>query len=142
MDECKFVLTSVKIKAIGNRNEYKTMKTKTQKMLPKTSDEIANGGVYVQRVRCGKANCKCARGEIHLAYYFFTRRNGKLIKTYIRKANVEAFAEMVNQASFNRTQKRLLAKESNKLLRRLRESIRDYESMTKLHKEIYNNEPS
>lgn len=118
------------------------MKTKTAKVLPKTGDEIQNGGVYVQRVRCGKSNCKCARGETHSAYYFFTRRNGKLIKTYVRKADVEAFTEIANQASFNRMQKRQSVIETNKLLRQLRESIRDYETMTKLHKKIYNYERS
>jgi hypothetical protein len=92
------------------------MKTKSVKVLPKTTDEIANGGVYIQRVRCGKANCKCARGETHTGYYFFTRRNGKLIKTYIRKADVDALTEIAKQASFNRAQKRLSAKESNKLM--------------------------
>ncbi len=117
------------------------MKTKTAKTLPKTAFEIQNGGVYLQRVRCGKANCKCARGENHLAHYFFTRRNGKLVKFYIRKADVETFSEIVKLASFNRKKKRLSVKESNQLLRQLRESILDYETMTKLHKENYKNEP-
>ncbi len=44
------------------------MKTKSEKMLPKTADEITNGGVYVQAVRCGKASCKCVRGETHTGF--------------------------------------------------------------------------
>ena len=116
------------------------MKTKTVKMLPKTTSEIQNGGVYLQRVRCGKQNCKCARGETHSAYYFFTRRCGKLVKIYIRKADVEAFSELVNFASVERTQRRQSARSSRALLKRLRESVREYELITKLYKQNYNNE--
>ncbi|MBA3632036.1 MAG: hypothetical protein H0W58_04370 [Acidobacteria bacterium] len=116
------------------------MKTKTAKVLPKTTQDIQNGGLYLQRVRCGKANCKCARGEVHSAYYFFTRRNGKLIKQYVRKAEVEAFSEIVNQSKALKAQKRTSAKQSNELLKRLRVSVREYEQITKLYKEIYNNE--
>ncbi len=112
------------------------------KALPKTTDEIKNGGVYAQSVRCGKNNCKCARGETHSAYYFFTRRNGKLVKFYVRKGNVEAFAKMVNLASAVREQRRQSARTSGELLKRLRESSREYEQMTKLYKQNYNNEQS
>ncbi len=111
------------------------MKTKTAKVLPKTAGEIANGGLYIQRVRCGKSNCKCARGETHTGYYFFTRRCGKLVKIYIRKADVEAFSELVNLASVERAQRRQSAQSSGALLRRLRESVREYEQMTKLYKQ-------
>ncbi len=116
------------------------MKIKTVKVLPKTASEIANGGLYLQRVRCGKANCKCSRGESHAGYYFFTRRNGKLVKFYIRRAEVEAFTALASEASAERLQRRKSAKESNQLLRRLRESIREYERLTKLHNDNNLNE--
>lgn len=116
------------------------MRPKPTKMLPKTAEEIFDGGVYVQHVRCGKSNCKCARGETHTAHYFFSRRNGKLTKTYVRKADVEAFTEIVNQAKETRAQKRTATKQSKELLKRLRESVREYEQTTKLYKEIYSNE--
>lgn len=113
------------------------MQTKSVKVLPKTADEIQNGGVYVQRIRCGKNNCKCARGETHSAFYFFTRRNGKLVKFYVRKGNVEAFAKMVNLAGVVREQRRQSARTSGELLKRLRQSSREYEQMTKLYKQNY-----
>ncbi len=118
------------------------MKTKTAKMLPKTAGEITNGGLYCQRVRCGKANCKCARGETHTGYYFFARQHGKLIKQYIRKAEVEAFANIVNQSRELKAEKRISTKQSNELLKRLRETSREYEQMAKLYKEIYINDRS
>ncbi len=118
------------------------MKTKTAKVLPKTADEIENGGLYSQRVRCGKQTCKCARGETHSAFYFFTRRNGKFVKIYIRKPDVESFTKIANQATAQRKQKRRSVKQSNELLKHLRESVREYEQITKLHKQNYNYEQS
>src|SRR5688500_8235034 len=72
------------------------------KMLHKTAHEIRNGGIYLQKVKCGKANCRCARGEKHLAYYYFTRQNGKLHKTYIRRSELDRFQKIVKQAKFER----------------------------------------
>lgn len=120
----------------------KAMETKSVKVLPKTASEIQNGGLYRQRVRCGKSTCKCARGETHTAFYFFARRNGKLVKIYVRKSEVEAFAVMVNLASNDRAQRRQSAHISNELLKSLRESSREYEQMTKLYKEQFNREQS
>ncbi len=118
------------------------MQTKSEKVLPKTADEITNGGLYSQRVRCGKKNCKCARGETHSAYYFFTRRNGKLVKIYVRKADVEAFSELINLAMVERAQRRQSSQSSRALLKRLRESVREFELKTKLYKQNYKYEKS
>lgn len=49
------------------------------------------GTVHAQRVTCGKPNCKCARGERHVAFYRFWRdAGGRLRKAYVRRADVEA----------------------------------------------------
>lgn len=57
------------------------MKTKTENPLPKTMP----GAVCVQMVRCGKSNCKCARGELHGPYFYhFVRVNGALVKRYVK----------------------------------------------------------
>lgn len=100
------------------------MKTKTAKVLPKTAKEIPNGGLYQQRVRCGKATCKCSGGEHHhTALYFFTRRQGKLIKLYVPKTQVEAFAAMVEQAATERRQQRQAVKASVDLLVKFRADL-------------------
>ncbi len=111
------------------------MKTKTRKLLPKTTDEIANGGLYLQRVRCGKQNCKCSRGEMHPAYYFFTRRNGKLLKTYVRKAEINAFALITKQAAFERRRQRQAVKSSLDLLRTFRADLSKYNGLLKTLKD-------
>jgi hypothetical protein len=54
--------------------------------LPKTLP----GVVCQQWVRCGRPNCRCARGELHGPYcYHFARQNGRLRKRYVRPADVE-----------------------------------------------------
>lgn len=111
------------------------MKTKTAKVLPKTANEITNGGLYIQRVRCGKRNCKCARGEMHSAYYFFTRRNGKLLKIYVRKAEINAFALITKQAAFERRRQRQAVKSSLDLLRTFRADLSKYNGLLKTLKD-------
>jgi len=101
------------------------MKTKTAKVLPKTAHEIANGGLYLQRVRCGKSNCKCARGENHSAYYFFTRRRGKLFKLYVLKADIEEFSRLARQATNERKHRRQTTKTNLDLLKKMRQQLRD-----------------
>lgn len=62
------------------------MKNKTENLLPK----MLPGTVCRQMIRCGKPNCKCARGQLHGAYYYhFVRVNGKLTKRYLKKHEVE-----------------------------------------------------
>lgn len=101
------------------------MKTKTRKMLPKTEIEIFNGGLYLQRVRCGKQNCRCARGEPHLAYYFFTRRDGKLVKTYVRQAELKQFAKIADEAKFWRLFKRKSNKDIAQALKKTHSDLRE-----------------
>ena len=115
------------------------MKTKSEKVLHKIVNEITNGGVYVQRVRCGKSNCKCARGETHLAHYFFTRRNGKLIKLYIRKADVVSFSRLVDQAITEARRRRQAVKGANDLLKTFRISLMDNDGLIKTLREEQNN---
>lgn len=105
------------------------MKTKSEKVLPKTAGQITNGGIYAQRVRCGKSNCRCARGEFHQTYYFFTRRNGKLMKFYIRKSELAEFFQIVKQAASARKWHRQIDKEATKIIRRLRQIERQRESL-------------
>lgn len=111
------------------------MKTKVRKTLPKTAAEILNGGIYSQRVRCGKKTCKCTRGELHSALYFFTRRNGKLVKSYIRKAEHMAFSRLVRQSSLDRKQKREALKIAASLSNRFRLNLCKYDRLINTLKE-------
>lgn len=105
------------------------MKTKSEKVLPKTVSGIHNGGVYLQRVRCGKSNCKCSRGETHSAFYFFTRRRGKLVKIYIRKSQLADFVQMVVQGRNERTRRRRTSQQHLAMLREFRSSLSEHQSV-------------
>lgn len=58
-----------------------------RKALPKI--EALPGSLHVQRVKCGKSNCRCARGEGHAAYYRFWREDGRLRKAYVRRVDLD-----------------------------------------------------
>lgn len=62
------------------------------KPFPKILGEyMLNGAVCASKVRCGKPNCKCARGVLHGPYYHrYQWHNGRVIKEYIRRRDVEA----------------------------------------------------
>ena len=57
---------------------------------------VADGAICAQMVRCGKPNCKCARGELHGPYFYrFTRdQYGRQRKRYVRRSEVRAWREL------------------------------------------------
>jgi hypothetical protein len=98
------------------------MRAKTEKVLPKILVLFSNGGIYKQEVRCGKKNCKCARGELHIAYYYFCRHDGKkLSKYYIRKSELAKFSEEVEERIYWRNRCRTALRESKEHRRRFRD---------------------
>jgi hypothetical protein len=81
------------------------------------------GVVCAQRVRCGKANCRCAEGQRHLAYYRFWREGGRLRKRYVPRADLER----VRAACQARRDARRLLVQSWEQWRRLRTVVRQAE---------------
>ena len=62
------------------------MRTKTHDPLPKT----LAGAVCIQWVPCGRAGCRCSRGQLHGPYYYrFWREGGRLRKEYVRLTELE-----------------------------------------------------
>lgn len=60
-------------------------RTKNQNSPPK----IFAGHVRQERVRCGRANCKCSRGELHGPYFYhYVWHEGRRSKMYVRPADV------------------------------------------------------
>lgn len=91
-------------------------------MLPQTIGEISNGGIYVQSRKCGKKICRCARGKKHTGYFFFTRRDGKLTKTYILKSKLAEFSRLVKLAAKERKERRRMSKAT--ITRNLRNALK------------------
>lgn len=50
---------------------------------------LTPSAVCKQYVKCGKAKCRCQRGQLHGAYwYLFWREGGRLRKRYIKRKDV------------------------------------------------------
>lgn len=95
-------------------------------MLPKTLP----GAVCAQMVRCGKASCKCARGELHGPYFYrFVWEHGKQRKRYVRKEELQqiraACTAYKNEARIRRSQRK-----TDKLsIRALLDDIEEFEKL-------------
>ena len=62
------------------------MEIDIEEALPK----IMKGSVHTQFVRCGKQNCRCARGELHGPYFYHYFRDGAVLsKRYLKASEVE-----------------------------------------------------
>ena len=97
---------------------------KSAGMLPKIlSLAGANGSIHTQRVRCGKANCRCARGELHEGYhYLFWRAGGRQFKVYVRREDVPAVRAVITGRRRARSTWRSEIREARAFLRRLMSS--------------------
>ena len=55
------------------------------------ASKMLAGAVIAQYVRCGKAGCRCARGELHGPYLYRKWRDGRRQhKSYIKPSDVAA----------------------------------------------------
>jgi hypothetical protein len=109
-------------------------KSKIAKLLPQNAFEIRNGGIYLQKKRCGKSNCKCTYGEKHVAYYFFTRVNGKLTKTYVRKSELEKYDKIVEEAWERKFRHRELLKMTGDIIKKMNRQLRENNAVLKANK--------
>ncbi|MDQ3258204.1 MAG: hypothetical protein M3R15_30680 [Acidobacteriota bacterium] len=98
------------------------MKNKTANPLPKTMP----GSVHQQYVRCGKATCKCARGELHGAYYYyFVRTAGTLTKRYLKAHEVEQVRVACLAWREEEKARRAKSRETWQILREINARLRD-----------------
>lgn len=107
------------------------MKNKTENLLPK----MLPGSVHAQYVRCGKATCKCARGQLHGAYYYyFVRAGGKLTKRYLKAHEVEQIRDAClarrEDEKVQRAQSRKTWQQLRELTAQLREVLKQVDSFT------------
>lgn len=98
------------------------MKNKTDNPLPK----MLHGSVHAQYVRCGKATCKCARGELHGAYYYhFVRIGGKLTKRYLKAHEVKQMREACLARREDEKAQRAMSHKTWQRLRELTAQLRE-----------------
>ena|SRR5256885_15192603 len=63
-------------------------RNKSENLQPKM---MMPGYVRAERVKCGKPNCKCAKGELHGPYFYhFIWAYGRRLKRYVKAGDVKA----------------------------------------------------
>ncbi len=99
------------------------MQNKTEKVLPK----ILCGSVHREFKKCGKSNCKCAKGQLHGTYYYhFVRVDGKLKKRYLKASEVEQIQIACLERREKEKVQRARQRAGWKQLRELRSEIREF----------------
>jgi Family of unknown function (DUF6788) len=94
-------------------------------LLPKILEMAATtGSLQIQRVRCGKANCKCARGHLHEGYYFFWSTPGGVRKRYVRRADVPLVRAVVERRKRRSTLFRTELRQARSLLQQMLASVK------------------
>jgi hypothetical protein len=75
----------------------KAVPKKSADSLPKILRLAGRGGsLQTQRVRCGKPNCRCARGQLHEGYhYLFLSTPAGASKLYVRRRDVAAVRAVI-----------------------------------------------
>ena len=99
---------------------------KSGAVLPKILEVAAHtGSLQAQRVRCGKANCKCARGQLHEGYYyFFWSNHSGACKRYVRRADVPAVRAIIERRKQREAAFRSELRQAHAELWRLLKSLR------------------
>jgi len=55
--------------------QLRTRRARLVRGIPRL-EAVMHGALVIQRRRCGKPGCRCARGELHGPYVFLTVRRG------------------------------------------------------------------
>jgi hypothetical protein len=103
---------------------------KSQRVSPKIQP-IA-GTLEYKRIKCGKANCKCAKGESHGEYaYLRVQENKKRFRRYVKKINLSKVIAGIEAQRKQKAQQQAKRRQSNELLRQLRQECRTINALVK-----------
>lgn len=106
-------------KMLGGRKTRADVKTKKSK----SATKMLPGHVERRRVRCGKLNCKCARGAYHVAHYHVWHSGGIRFRRYIPARIVEDVRRGCDEYRALQAQLRVGRAEYRNTLRRSRDLI-------------------
>jgi hypothetical protein len=100
------------------------LKTKSDNL--STKIEPLPGALESRMIRCGKANCKCAKGFLHGPYYVRRWRAGRHRSSkYVKKADVTQTKAACLVYRRNRQQLRQLIAESLNDWRQLKQMLKE-----------------
>ena len=85
------------------------------------------GTVHVQRRVCGRATCRCRRGERHASYYLFTREGGRLRKRYVKASEVKAVRAACDERRLRERIRRAVVQSAREKCRAFAAFIREVE---------------
>ena len=103
-----------KKKILGARGKERRRR---EKKLEETTTKIEplRGGLEARFKRCGKVNCRCAKGELHGPYYLRRwQRYGKKCSKYVKKRELSATFQACLEYKRNRRETRELIRSFNK----------------------------
>jgi hypothetical protein len=89
-------------------------------------NDLLNGHIQKRRVKCGKPNCKCAKGEPHTAYYRVWHTDGKRYQRFVRQSEVENVRRACESHRQLQIKLRQGRAEHKKLLVRIRELLKEF----------------
>ncbi len=89
-------------------------------------NDLLNGHIQKRRVKCGKPNCKCARGESHTAFYHVWHIDGRRCQRYVRRSQVENLRNKCRQYKELQTKLRAGRAEYKQMIARARELFRSF----------------
>jgi len=78
-------------------------------------EEEILGSIHLEKIKCGKANCRCVSGRKHKAYYHYYREKNKygdlvLVKKYIKKEKVKKLKAKIQYCKNKRSAMKLFTK--------------------------------
>ena len=97
------------------------------KPAPKTALDRVPGHIEVKYVRCGKAHCRCARGELHGPYYrraYWT--GGQRQRTYVQRGTLDTTRAAVRAWRADRDDRRAV----RSTVRAFRALLRAYRALS------------
>jgi hypothetical protein len=92
-----------------------------------------NGSLEIRRVKCGRANCKCAKGELHGPYtYVRTYSGGERWRKYIKNSEKQAIHAAVSSYKQKRIEQCQARERNRDFVREIRQSNKEFRLMLQL----------
>jgi hypothetical protein len=79
--------------------------------------DFVRGGVYRLRRKCGKAGCRCTRGELHESWVLLTREQGVQRMRAVPKGQIAKWREWAQRYRRFRLARRELTRQYREVLR-------------------------
>lgn len=110
-------------KDVARSSEHAFMKNEISNPATKISD-LQSGHIQKRRVKCGKSNCRCAKGKLHSAYYHIWHADGQRFQRYVRRSQLDRVRAACQAYRELQTQLRAGRAEYKRTLARARELFR------------------